>query len=274
MTYSPNLGRWLQQDPIGYTAADDNLYRYLENDPVSAVDPLGLYDADVHFYMTYYIAKSLGLDNCSCDLKRNEKKTSAAFAIAWADNYTDYNSKTQPFLGVDVRRRFHFRTSGDKVVAGSDEAAAIAKDGVAKCDPLLMGIGLHALQDSFSHAGFGPRFGHGLAGHDPDDPSQDVKKAMDMAKATYDMLADYLRKCCKKDPNVKWDDIAAKIEKVFDAGKPDQGLSYKDQIPKRIDRWKGLLGNGAPTYSDKGKQEPWAESFEKSAGTVELPKKK
>jgi len=39
--YSPELGRFLQPDPIGY-AAGLNLYTYCDNDPVSLVDPYGL----------------------------------------------------------------------------------------------------------------------------------------------------------------------------------------------------------------------------------------
>jgi RHS repeat-associated protein len=41
-TYSPTLGRFLQTDPIRFHAGDVNLYRYVANNPVSAVDPLGL----------------------------------------------------------------------------------------------------------------------------------------------------------------------------------------------------------------------------------------
>lgn len=40
--YSPKLGRFLQADPIGY-AAGSNLYAYVGNSPVSAVDPMGLF---------------------------------------------------------------------------------------------------------------------------------------------------------------------------------------------------------------------------------------
>lgn len=42
MTYSPNLGRWLEVDPIGFDGGDVNLYRAEGNDPTNAVDPSGL----------------------------------------------------------------------------------------------------------------------------------------------------------------------------------------------------------------------------------------
>ena len=39
--YAPQLGRFLQPDPIGY-AAGTNLYAYVENDPFNQTDPFGL----------------------------------------------------------------------------------------------------------------------------------------------------------------------------------------------------------------------------------------
>ena len=40
--YSPSLGRWLSNDPIGFDAGDNNWYRYEGNDPGNRVDPEGL----------------------------------------------------------------------------------------------------------------------------------------------------------------------------------------------------------------------------------------
>jgi RHS repeat-associated protein len=40
--YDPAIGRWLSEDPIGFTAGDANLNRYVGNDPAGNVDPSGL----------------------------------------------------------------------------------------------------------------------------------------------------------------------------------------------------------------------------------------
>jgi hypothetical protein len=40
--FDPTIGRWTTQDPIGFQAGDDNLYRYVDNHPTNATDPSGL----------------------------------------------------------------------------------------------------------------------------------------------------------------------------------------------------------------------------------------
>src|SRR5581483_10792149 len=40
--YSPELGRWITQDPLSFDAGDSNLYRYVNNRPTSFTDPSGL----------------------------------------------------------------------------------------------------------------------------------------------------------------------------------------------------------------------------------------
>jgi len=39
--YSAELGRFIQTDPIRFDAGDVNLYRYVSNNPVLYLDPLG-----------------------------------------------------------------------------------------------------------------------------------------------------------------------------------------------------------------------------------------
>ena len=41
MSYDPTIGRFISEDPIAFDGGDANLYRYVENDPVGAIDPSG-----------------------------------------------------------------------------------------------------------------------------------------------------------------------------------------------------------------------------------------
>ncbi len=37
--FDPTVGRWINEDPIGYEAGDANLYRYVGNAPCNDSDP-------------------------------------------------------------------------------------------------------------------------------------------------------------------------------------------------------------------------------------------
>jgi uncharacterized protein RhaS with RHS repeats len=39
--YDASIGKWISQDPLGFEAGDSNLYRYVNNRPMDAVDPSG-----------------------------------------------------------------------------------------------------------------------------------------------------------------------------------------------------------------------------------------
>jgi RHS repeat-associated protein len=80
---SVNHGRYLSPDPQGYPDGPD-AYAYVSGDPVNKVDPTGLYEIDVHYYMTYFLAVMAGIDS------------NTALRIALGDQYVDDNPNTSP----------------------------------------------------------------------------------------------------------------------------------------------------------------------------------
>lgn len=46
--YDPAMGRWLSEDPLGFYAAEANLYRYCGNNPAVGRDPTGLEEWQLH----------------------------------------------------------------------------------------------------------------------------------------------------------------------------------------------------------------------------------
>jgi RHS repeat-associated protein len=94
--YDPKTGRYLTSDPLG-TKAGFNTYAYVKNDPLNRVDPLGLYDAEVHYYMTFFLARIAGISEKEAD------------TIASAAQYIDDNFLTSPFTGGDnALEIYHF----------------------------------------------------------------------------------------------------------------------------------------------------------------------
>jgi RHS repeat-associated protein len=48
--YDPGTGRYITADPIGLAGLDTNLYRYVLNNPVKYIDPLGLWAFTIEGY--------------------------------------------------------------------------------------------------------------------------------------------------------------------------------------------------------------------------------
>lgn len=116
---------------------------------------------DVHFYLTYALARKAGLP------------AGAARTIAWADQFTDEMTEPDPhgiqtqsnLLGnwdhrqvqLSVLAPFHFLPGDDAAkpwitTRNSARARSLVKN--AGTDLLQLGIALHALQDTFSHEKF------------------------------------------------------------------------------------------------------------------------
>lgn len=60
--YNPQTGRWISTDPYEEDGGV-NLYGFVSNNPINKYDQLGLYEIDVHYYLTYYLAKKIGCFN-------------------------------------------------------------------------------------------------------------------------------------------------------------------------------------------------------------------
>jgi RHS repeat-associated protein len=261
--YDANSGRWLTQDPIGFDAGDANLYRYAGNDPTNVTDPSGLYEQDIHFGMTYYIGLAVGLGS-GTNFKANGKTYNAAYMIAWADQYTDVFSSSEPFAGTTARSKFHFRggSASGGVVAGGSAGRAVAGQGIQGKDLLLFGVGLHAYQDSFSHAGYGPRLGHASAGHSPDYAFNDVDTAMQMAEGTYHLLAQWKSANGGGAPDMSFAQIQGTLRRL---------LSLPGSEEKRMQRWATLIQTdfgGFDPFQGMGGNSPWNSDFRNAINKV------
>lgn len=196
--YDPQQGRFISEDPAGF-AGGLNKYAYVSNNPVTGIDPLGLYEIDVHYYLTYYLAKKTG---CFSDAEAGD--------IANEDQRTDEDSTTRPGKGDTDQQRmqnrvFHALHPGAAEGVGSPllwQGAMNETGGGHK----WIGRYLHYLQDTFSHAGYTDDvWGHASGTHSVDKTASDPAKAQRMAAATWQALIQYAKaKHCNCDPT--WDD--------------------------------------------------------------------
>ena len=53
--FDPGIGRWLEQDPVGFDTNDMNLFRYARNSPTNISDPQGLDPMTIAYNPNYSI---------------------------------------------------------------------------------------------------------------------------------------------------------------------------------------------------------------------------
>ena len=186
----------LESDPIGLSGGG-NSFAYTGGSPLGKIDPLGLYNEDVHDYLTFFIALELGMTQADAQM------------TAMATQYIDDNPSTGP-LGynsqdtqTNILKRYHFvlwtatgtglydytystdPSIGDPLAKRQQlrnlRSYALPYLGKLVCpypsnqSLLFMGELLHAFQDTFSHRdrdnvpiSINEGAGHVIYGHNPD----------------------------------------------------------------------------------------------------------
>lgn len=245
--YDPQLGRFISEDLIGLSGGI-NKFAYVSNNPQNATDPSGLYEIDVHYYLTYYLA-----------LKTGCFKDSEARLIAEFDQLTDDDDDHAPGPGRTKRNvAFHAFGTHEQNAAREKELWRLASEGQGSLSNL--GIFFHFLQDSFSHYDFAgnKNIGHGSAQHSADHTNTDPIKAMNMARASWDKLNQFGRDkglCCKQqDPD--WARVAAFISVGYDLSTVEG--QYDNRVheisPEQLRLKIGILD--VPWRSANGKSRP------------------
>jgi RHS repeat-associated protein len=164
--FSPVYGRWIQQDPAGYVDGL-NLYQAHSSNPVSRVDPTGLWDEAGHFWLTYMTAVAAGMDPSAAyelayysQLPDTMQMTDAATLwkmLLGARLHNDGQAATEQAIAEleqwakEVFDQLHQLHGGDEqeVFKRRECLKKMLKDGNLK--PWERGFVNHALGDSYAH---------------------------------------------------------------------------------------------------------------------------
>ena len=231
--YDPQLGRFISEDPIGL-AGGINSFAYVSNNPQNGVDPSGLYNEDVHYYLTYFIAMKF-----SCVTKDEAR------LIADADQSTDENPDTAPWLGWTVAQALSNADNHAFTNWANSRLNELRQSALSTTHNYVgMGRYLHFLQDTFSHSGYQNmilgQFGFNgvdvpfFGGFVVDNTNHDLQKSEEMARSTFFAIHEWAK---KKDCNCKFADLGSWWPTVLDFLRADNGDLERKRlilnVPKR-----------------------------------------
>jgi RHS repeat-associated protein len=238
--YDATTGEFMGLDDFrGNNVDPQSFHKYLftHGDPVNGVDPSGMYEIDVHQYLTWYLARAAGFSDATAKdigfrAQSADKPGSTKDAMYGGVNYE--NMRDYHFVSQDRLMALYFRMVKQLEYVAEMEA---------------IGDYFHALEDTYSHTtGVGDRnwdyyhdfdpfgsfgefgdLGHGLHGHDPDFTWKDVAKADKMAEIVFIELV-WLAKGKGFGGAKKWSEIKAKVHE-FNAFKPE---TYTEIVYTRL----------------------------------------
>ena len=193
--YDPNLGRWLNRDPIGERGGI-NLYGYVTNNPTNVTDPLGLFGSGDGTYKGHGDFTTPNWEQSRNDPEFNfnaqdEGDNRPIFRSIFRSGFTG-------LLDIILGRwnpADHFQNRGQTEPA--------IRAAIEKCDTRAYSDAMHNHQDTFVHrqgrrehrwAPGGGRFGHAGSGSVPD---QDNERWEMAEVATLYWNSEWRQKCCK-----------------------------------------------------------------------------
>jgi len=172
--YSPDMRRFISEDPIRFAGGDVNFYAYVGNNPVNFRDPEGLFASDFHESETRLAGAKAG---CSSILRSH---------IAAANRDTDEVFEIKKTF-YNPLSKYHFTKKA--------EARDAVMSAIRRGDAYAFGQSLHRYQDYFSHTKQGVTYlnheaRHLITGISPDNlcPAEDVEE---MRKDTQFLLELY-----------------------------------------------------------------------------------
>jgi hypothetical protein len=236
--------------------------------------PAFAYKHEAHHLVTTFLAYWCGING--------------AAEIGTVDEMVDTLAVSTPYWPLN-QSTFHFATSPGRfrnvVVRNSRESRQIveialeaARQGHA--DPVLLGSALHRFQDSWSHEGYAPPFGHASAGTSIDFPSNDIGRALEMAQATYQELESWSKvtrgKSCDRSSEI----ALQELKKIFSNRQPVRNLLFAEwqtDMERFLLLPKGSL-NRDPKFGNKSGQTELTLLFDtlkrlNSNGTIFNPQK-
>jgi RHS repeat-associated protein len=240
--YSSTQGRFSSVDPAGGDPLKPptfNKYQYAQNNPLRNVDVTGEYEKDVHQDLTTILAYAIGFT--WQEAVRIGEETQRPDEDERDPVQFDINGP-----GYEARRDFHFTTAARRDKLWSDFESSVNRSrsntekwgwNVGDKSYYALGTYLHAAQDAFSHAKFGPRLGHMTEGHAPDKTYRDVLKANMMARDTYDALGRALHTFRFAPINrISWSKLRPFVHRFNKANTPKDKTTILSELRALIER--------------------------------------
>jgi RHS repeat-associated protein len=167
--YNPEIRRFLSKDPVPGDISNPlslHPYAYCESNPVSKVDPEGLWGKEEHYKMTYDIATSLRIKtNMAAAIARGNKEMDEP--PYWSPNpnywFIHFNTRRETFKNPEAQRLYSyllFIPPDDTRWEFANQmfmvSVSFANKGKYQEAAQYLGRALHALQDIGAHLQLSP----------------------------------------------------------------------------------------------------------------------